>query len=155
MSVSVFSTNPLNAGETVCTRTLADSRGPIPHLQRNSYAIRGHALFHIVAAVVLCVRLPLFAQIQQPNAGQPGEDPKASDEVNGQYRGLESLAASLRRWNAKQFVINPEKGVDEASYVRIGGIEQWVTIRGQDRVNPVLLFLHGGPGDVTNPWTFV
>src|SRR4051794_17013857 len=114
MSVSVFSTNPLNAGETVCTRTLADSREPIPHSQRNSYAIRVHVLFHIVAAVILCVRLPLFAQMQQPNAGQPGADPKASDVVNGQYRGLERLATSLRNRNAKQFVINPEKGLDEA-----------------------------------------
>jgi pimeloyl-ACP methyl ester carboxylesterase len=39
-------------------------------------------------------------------------------------------------------------------YVRLGGIDQWVTIRGQDRQNPVLLFVHGGPGDVTNPWSF-
>lgn len=30
----------------------------------------------------------------------------------------------------------------------IGGIEQWVTIRGDDRGRPMLLLLHGGPGDV-------
>jgi pimeloyl-ACP methyl ester carboxylesterase len=60
----------------------------------------------------------------------------------------------LRERNAKDFAIDPAKGVDESSYVSIGGIEQWVTIRGEDRSNPVLLFLHGGPGDVTNPWSF-
>ncbi len=35
---------------------------------------------------------------------------------------------------------------DEGRYVDINGIEQWVTIRGQDARNPVVVFLHGGPG---------
>ena len=38
--------------------------------------------------------------------------------------------------------------IEEASFVKIGGIEQWVTIRGDDERKPVLLLLHGGPGDV-------
>jgi pimeloyl-ACP methyl ester carboxylesterase len=42
--------------------------------------------------------------------------------------------------------------IEEASYVTIGGIEQWVTIRGDDDRKPVLLLLHGGPGDVQSPY---
>ena len=41
--------------------------------------------------------------------------------------------------------------IEEASFVTIGGIEQWITIRGDDSRNPVLLLLHGGPGDVQSP----
>ena len=38
------------------------------------------------------------------------------------------------------------EGIDEKTWVTLGGLDQWVTIRGQDRANPVLLLLHGGPG---------
>src|SRR5262245_47098306 len=41
--------------------------------------------------------------------------------------------------------------IEEASFLSIGGIEQWVTIRGADRRHPILLLLHGGPGDVQSP----
>jgi pimeloyl-ACP methyl ester carboxylesterase len=42
--------------------------------------------------------------------------------------------------------------VHEEMFVRIGGIEQWITIRGSNRQNPVVLFLHGGPGDAWSPF---
>ncbi len=41
--------------------------------------------------------------------------------------------------------------IDEESFVRIGGIEQWITIKGRDRANPVLLLLHGGPAVTFTP----
>ena len=41
--------------------------------------------------------------------------------------------------------IDTSAGIDEARFVRIGGIDQWVQIRGDDRRNPVLLWLNGEP----------
>jgi proline iminopeptidase len=43
-------------------------------------------------------------------------------------------------------------GVYEALSVPLGGIDQWVTIRGNATGNPVLLVIHGGPGDVLSPY---
>jgi pimeloyl-ACP methyl ester carboxylesterase len=86
--------------------------------------------------------------------GQAGTDSPKPRPIDAEYRKFDELASFLRARNARQFGITSPKGIDEAGYVMLGGIEQWVTVRGQDRDNPVLLFLHGGPGDVTNPWTF-
>ena len=36
--------------------------------------------------------------------------------------------------------------IDEGQFVAINGVEQWVTVRGSDPDNPVILMLHGGPG---------
>jgi pimeloyl-ACP methyl ester carboxylesterase len=46
----------------------------------------------------------------------------------------------------------PGKRIEEARYLQIGGIDQWVTIRGADDRKPVLILIHGGPGDVQSPF---
>ena len=53
-------------------------------------------------------------------------------------------------------IVNPG-GIERREKVRIGGIEQWVSIRGRDLRNPILLVVHGGPGYVLMPmswWSF-
>ena len=37
--------------------------------------------------------------------------------------------------------------IQEARFITLSGIEQWITIRGANRANPALLIVHGGPGD--------
>ena len=41
----------------------------------------------------------------------------------------------------------PAQRVDEDGFVRINGIEQWVSMRGERCDNPVILIAHGGPGN--------
>lgn len=47
----------------------------------------------------------------------------------------------------------PARRIEEAGYRPIGGIEQWVTLRGDDDRKPLLLLIHGGPGDVQSIFT--
>jgi pimeloyl-ACP methyl ester carboxylesterase len=63
--------------------------------------------------------------------------------------------AYLQHIHAQALVILAPNGIDESRYVRIGGIDQWIQIRGQDRDNPVLLCLHGGPGATWTPLTLL
>lgn len=66
---------------------------------------------------------------------------------------LAAGAWSYREWrvgqNAAALAIGTGRGVQEAGFVRIGGIDQYVQIRGEDRANPVILLVHGGPGSST------
>ena len=86
--------------------------------------------------------------------GQAHQDEQQPLTIESEYRKFDDRLSLIRARNAQLYAISSPKGIDEGLFVTIGGIEQWITIRGWDRDNPVLLFLHGGPGDVTNPWTF-
>ena len=52
--------------------------------------------------------------------------------------------------------ISAPSGVQESYKTRIGGIDQCINVRGQDRDNPMILFVHGGPASPITPtmWQF-
>jgi pimeloyl-ACP methyl ester carboxylesterase len=65
------------------------------------------------------------------------------------------------RDDARNIIRNLQKivtpgGIDESIAVPINGTRQWITVRGRDRRNPILLFIHGGPAAPETPtsWTF-
>lgn len=43
-----------------------------------------------------------------------------------------------------------QTGIDEEDFVTVGGVDQYIRIRGRDRSKPVLLDLHGGPGNASS-----
>jgi pimeloyl-ACP methyl ester carboxylesterase len=67
--------------------------------------------------------------------------------------GLSALAyrkLQQRRIGRGLRITSPRALVEER-FVRLGGIEQWIGLRGEDRANPLLLMLHGGPGFPYSP----
>jgi pimeloyl-ACP methyl ester carboxylesterase len=64
---------------------------------------------------------------------------------------LLSLGASAATSLAPACVAKQGK-VDEKGFVAIGGIEQWITVRGDSCANPVILVIHGGPGNPLSPY---
>lgn len=68
--------------------------------------------------------------------------------------------AELRGYDAARAIvrdlgrITAPTGVQESFKARIGGVDQWFAVRGQDRANPVIVFVHGGPASPTTPSTW-
>jgi hypothetical protein len=122
------------------------------NLIANSYFAQEERVFKgifVFFFALLCACRPTLSQTHktQPSA--------VASAIDVEYRRFDEVSSFVRARNARDYAFSAAKGIEEASYITVGGIEQWITIRGEDRSNPVLLFLHGGPGDVTNPWSFL
>jgi pimeloyl-ACP methyl ester carboxylesterase len=82
----------------------------------------------------------------QTNANQQGQNNSpatAKPEMMSRDEVTGIIAASRK-------IVSPN-GVEELLPLQINGSTQWVSIRGRDRNNPILLVLHGGPGSPEMP----
>lgn len=54
-----------------------------------------------------------------------------------------------------QTIVTPN-GLQESYQVEVGGVQHAVYVRGKDKANPIILFVHGGPASPLSPvmWTF-
>lgn len=107
----------------------------------------------VLLQAVVGLLSPTHAQGDSMKEGQSGGSGSSQTPSAADYKKFQDWMTFLGNRNAQTYAIAGSNHIDESAYVKIGGIDQWITIRGQDRNNPVLLFLHGGPGDVTNPWS--
>lgn len=60
--------------------------------------------------------------------------------------------AEIQHRIANRTKITSPNGIDEAKYIDANGAQDWITIRGENRSNPVILFLHGGPAEANSPF---
>jgi proline iminopeptidase len=97
-----------------------------------------------LAALSLGAVAPTEAQADATSTSQMQNPVKPTDRSQAT-----AIVANARK------IVTPH-GIERLETVRIGGIEQWVSVRGANRRNPVLLLIHGGPGYVSMPmsWWF-
>jgi pimeloyl-ACP methyl ester carboxylesterase len=88
-----------------------------------------------------------FARAQ---AGQTASTQPVPAQQAPAQAGMMSRKEVTGILGASRKIVSPN-GVEELLTIPVNGTKQWLSIRGRDRRNPILLVLHGGPGSPTMP----
>ncbi len=80
---------------------------------------------------------------------------KQEEQAKGAANAIKSRSDAIAIVRNIYKVVTPN-GIDVQKEIAVGGVKQWITVRGRDRNNPILLFIHGGPGapEMPTSWTF-
>lgn len=106
--------------------------------------------------LLVLMGLALFAA---PNlAATREQDPAYSGDLSAQQiQAMTSFIAyreSARKRRLNALKISTPNGIEVREQVEINGLEHAILARGTDKNNPLLLYLHGGPGAVTMPFAY-
>ena len=91
-----------------------------------------------VTALIVACATPLS------HARDAASAPSAAAKDTDWRTPVQKIMRDVRR-------IQQPAGIEETRSVQIGGITQWISVRGRDRRNPILLFIHGGPASTEMP----
>jgi pimeloyl-ACP methyl ester carboxylesterase len=92
--------------------------------------------------VLAALALPLAASAQAPARPAPATFPQSREAITARL-------ADLQR-------IHTPEGIEVVEPVEVNGTTQWISIRGLNRHNPILLVVHGGPGSamLASTWAY-
>jgi pimeloyl-ACP methyl ester carboxylesterase len=99
---------------------------------------------------ILCLSIMLFIGASNEVGG--AERAGSTSSLDPNLQTLASVSLFQSSHDGRDAKVTTPRGIDETQYVRIGGIDQFISIRGGDRSNPVILFLHGGPANAQSPF---
>lgn len=99
-----------------------------------------------VLFVLVCL-LTSAASAGQPGASASTTPTPASVATTPAPPDTAAILRQLRH-------INTPDGIESMTTIELGGIRQWISVRGKHRGNPILLFVHGGPSLTSMPASY-